>query len=238
MPQPPVPEPLSSRGDVLPPPATDMLPLTSVVHSDPPVPERPIVRTPITAGPAEATSLPPSPSEYTLPGAPELEVVCEKEPSAWFQLTHLWTLNPRCHVELGASAHAAACVHVYNGIAARMVFYHYDFNDPAIGDPAQLNYFGQKKLDEIVRRLPPEIGCPVVVESTRGNPQLDACRQACVATTLQRMNMPLAVVVGDPPRGFRFDDAMLIHESLLQQTRTGGMSASSTFQNSVMSANH
>jgi hypothetical protein len=122
---------------------------------------------------------------------------------------------------MGESVYAAACSQIQNGVAARMVLYHYDFNDAAVADPSQLSLYGHRKLDEILQRLMPCAACPVIVEATPGNPQLDACRRAYVAAMLERANVPIPVVVGVPPAGLRSDEALEIHGNLLLQTKAG-----------------
>ncbi|MEI8372310.1 MAG: hypothetical protein WCJ35_05660 [Planctomycetota bacterium] len=123
---------------------------------------------------------------------------------------------------LGASVRAHICYQVNNGIAAQMVLYHYDFNDPAVGNPAKLSPYGLRRLSEIAKWIQAGNVCPVMIEHTLGSPALDTARQMHVATVLGELSLAPQVVIADTPAGLRGDEALLIHQNLLQQTSAGG----------------
>jgi hypothetical protein len=69
---------------------------------------------------------------------------------------------------LGACVDAQARTQATNGLAARMVFYHYDFEEGT----SQLNVRGRDKLAAVAATLPTTF-LPVVVERTPRAPGLD-----------------------------------------------------------------
>ena len=117
---------------------------------------------------------------------------------------------------------AQICTQVRNGIAAQMVLYHYDFNDPAVGDPSKLSPYGLRRLGEIVKLLQAGNACPVMIEQTIGSPALDTARQMHVVTALGEASLVPQVVIADTAAGLRGDEALSIHQSLLRQTAEGG----------------
>ena len=123
---------------------------------------------------------------------------------------------------MGACAAPRVCTQVRNGIAAQMVLYHYDFNDPDVGDPSKLTPYGLRHLGQIEKLLQGGNACPVMIEQTIGSPALDAARQVHVVTVLGESNLAPQVVIADTPAGLRGDEALFVHLNLLQQTRSGG----------------
>ena len=91
---------------------------------------------------------------------------------------------------LGESAYAHARTQVANGLAARMVFYHYDFVDGT----SQLNLRGCDKLAAVAATLPTTF-FPVVVERTPTEPGLDQSRRLTLLTQLAQGPSPC------PPSG-------------------------------------
>ena len=95
---------------------------------------------------------------------------------------------------LGEAAYAHARTQVANGLAARMVFYHYDFVDGT----SQLNLRGCDKLAAVAATLPTTF-FPVVVERTPTEPGLDQSRRLTLLTQLAQGSFPVPaerVVIG------------------------------------------
>jgi hypothetical protein len=95
---------------------------------------------------------------------------------------------------LGESAYAHARTQVANGLAARMVFYDYDFVDGT----SQLNPRGCDKLAAVAATLPTTF-FPVVVERTPTEPGLDQSRRSTLLTQLAQGTFPVPaerVVIG------------------------------------------
>ena len=95
---------------------------------------------------------------------------------------------------LGESVYAHARTQVANGLAARMVFYHYDFVDGT----SQLNLRGRDKLAAVAATLPTTF-FPVVVERTPTEPGLDQSRRLTLLTQLAQGSFPVPaerVVIG------------------------------------------
>ncbi len=95
---------------------------------------------------------------------------------------------------LGESAYAHARTQVANGLAARMVFHHYDFVDGT----SQLNLRGCDKLAAVAATLPTTF-FPVVIERTPTVPGLDQSRKSTLLTELALSKFPVPgerVVIG------------------------------------------
>jgi hypothetical protein len=125
-------------------------------------------------------------------------------------------------VPLGASVYATYRNHVANGIAARMVLYHYDFVD----NTATLNTHGQDQVAKIAA-LMAHNGFPIIVERTPSNPMLAEMRRLVVLNQLLRSGIALPaerVVIGAPiANGLRGGEAEIIYQNLLSQTRERGL---------------
>jgi hypothetical protein len=123
---------------------------------------------------------------------------------------------------LGASVQATYRAHVANGVAARMVLYHYDF----VENTAALNIRGQDHIAEIAAMLP-HYGFAVIIERTPSRPELAESRRLAVLTQLGRAGVaipPERVVIGPPiANGLRGGEAEIIHQNLLNQTRERGL---------------
>jgi hypothetical protein len=97
---------------------------------------------------------------------------------------------------LGSSLYAHGRLQVANGNAARMVFYHYDFED---GSP-QLNVRGRDKLAKIAPLLPATFN-PIVVERTPTTPGLDDQRRSLLLAEMSTSRFcipPERVLIGPP----------------------------------------
>jgi hypothetical protein len=122
---------------------------------------------------------------------------------------------------LGEAAYAAARVQVSNGLAARMVFNHYDFVDGT----AQLNYRGRDKLATVAVKLPTTF-FPVVVERTPKQPGLDVERRDILLAEFARGSFPIPaqrVVIGPSlADGMTGVESLLIYGRQLQSLGSGG----------------
>ena len=122
---------------------------------------------------------------------------------------------------LGEAAYAHARTQVANGLAARMVFCHYDFVDGT----SQLNLRGRDKLAAVAATLPTTF-FPVVVERTPTEPGLDQSRRLTLLTQLAQNTFPVPaerVVIG--PRianGMTGVEAILIYGRQLGNLSSGG----------------
>jgi hypothetical protein len=95
---------------------------------------------------------------------------------------------------LGEALYAHGRTQVANGLAARMVFYHYDFIDGT----NQLNVRGRDKLATVAATLPSHF-FPVVVERTPKEPGLDQSRRVTLLAQFAQGNFPVPaerVVIG------------------------------------------
>ncbi|MGC1720662.1 MAG: hypothetical protein WA746_16910 [Isosphaeraceae bacterium] len=95
---------------------------------------------------------------------------------------------------LGEALYAHARTQVANGLAARMVFHHYDFVDGT----SQLNLRGCDKLAAVAATLPTTF-FPVVVERTPTEPGLDQSRRLTLLAQLAQGTFPVPaerVVIG------------------------------------------
>ena len=88
---------------------------------------------------------------------------------------------------LGEALYAHARTQVANGLAARMVFHHYDFVDGT----SQLNLRGRDKLAAVAATLPTTF-FPVVVERTPTEPGLDQSRRLTLLAQLAQGTVPRA----------------------------------------------
>ncbi|MGZ5977222.1 MAG: hypothetical protein ACXWNX_07070 [Isosphaeraceae bacterium] len=109
-----------------------------------------------------------------------------------------------------------------NGLAARMVFYHYDF----VNGTSQLNLRGRDKLAAVAATLPTTF-FPVVVERTPTEPGLDQSRRSVLLTELAQGSFPVPaerVVIG--PRianGMTgFEAERVIYRRQLSNLASGG----------------
>ncbi len=123
---------------------------------------------------------------------------------------------------LGEAAYAHARTQVANGLAARMVFYHYDFVDGT----SQLNLRGCDKLAAVAATLPTTF-FPVVVERTPTEPGLDQSRRLTLLAQLAQGPFPVPaerVVIG--PRianGMTgFEAERVIYRRQLSNLASGG----------------
>jgi hypothetical protein len=122
---------------------------------------------------------------------------------------------------LGASLYANCNVQVANGIAARLMLYHYDFIDGS----DQLNQKGRDRLLQLAGLLCAS-PAPLVIERTLSAPGLDEARRLTVLNALGHISVavPVERVVIGPcmARGLDGIEAELIFQNLLIQTQSGG----------------
>jgi hypothetical protein len=122
---------------------------------------------------------------------------------------------------LGASVAQCLSTQVNNGVAAQMVLYNYDFNDPAVGDPSKLSPYGLRHLGQMERWLRAGYAAPVLIEQNLGTPALDNARQMHVITVLGESGLAPQVAVADAGSGLSGSEALLVHVSRLQQFSQG-----------------
>jgi hypothetical protein len=122
---------------------------------------------------------------------------------------------------LGEAVYAHARTQAANGLAARMVFYHYDFVDGT----SQLNVRGRDKLAMVAATLPTTF-FPVVVERTPKEPGLDDARRSALLAQLAQGSFPVPaerVVIGPSiANGMTGAEAILIYGNQLQNLASGG----------------
>jgi len=122
---------------------------------------------------------------------------------------------------LGEALYAHGRTQAANGLAARMVFHHYDFVDGT----SQLNLRGCDKLAAVAATLPTTF-FPVVVERTPTEPGLDQSRRLTLLAQLAQGTFPVPaerVVIG--PRianGMTGVEASLIYRRQLGNLSSGG----------------
>jgi hypothetical protein len=122
---------------------------------------------------------------------------------------------------------------ISNGLAAQLVLYRYDFNNPPVKsaansiDAANLNPRGRLqllKVAELLNRVPMP---PVVIEAS-DDPEIDrARRQSVIVALSEAMGSPIPgewVVVDRPAANpLSGEEAAIIHDNLLRQTESGGV---------------
>jgi hypothetical protein len=122
---------------------------------------------------------------------------------------------------LGESLYAQGRTQVANGVAARMVFNHYDFVDGS----TQLNVRGRDKLATVAATLPTNF-FPVVVERTPKKPGLDVARREILLAEFGRGNFPVPaerVVIGPGiAYGMTGVESTIIYQRQLQGLGSGG----------------
>jgi hypothetical protein len=122
---------------------------------------------------------------------------------------------------LGQALYAHGRTQVANGLAARMVFYDYDFQ----AGTNKLNLSGQDKLKNVMTQLPTNF-FPVIVERTPYAPELGESRQSMILAELARGPFPVPperVVVGRPiANGLSGVESPYIFSNLLGQTAARG----------------
>ena len=153
---------------------------------------------------------------------------CPAQPSSWWKRCKInfWTClgfeSEFVPEPLGASVYATYRNHVANGMAARMVLYHYDFVD---GSPV-LNTHGQDHVAKIAA-MTANNNFPIIVERTPCNPALAEARRLAVLNQLGRGGATIPserVVVGAPiANGLHGAEAEIIYQNLLSQTRERGL---------------
>ena len=125
---------------------------------------------------------------------------------------------------LGSMVNGYQMTQIANGQAARMAMYQYDF----LPDSDQLSVRGKAQICRIALWLPAN-HCPVFVESTPGNLELDELRRQTVWSELERACFPIPperVIVGRPNiRGLHAAESLLIDRSRLSLTAGRGISA-------------
>jgi hypothetical protein len=122
---------------------------------------------------------------------------------------------------LGWSLYAHNTTQTANGAAARMVFYHYDFEEGG----ARLNLRGRDKLAQVASWLPTSFA-PVVVERSQNNDPLDQARRIALVDALAGGPFPVPaerVMIGRPvATGLSGLEAMAVYGNLYAQTQAQG----------------
>lgn len=126
---------------------------------------------------------------------------------------------------LGTLMNAHINRYVTRGREARMIFYQYDF----VGDTADLNRAGRKKLKQVGGWLPKSFA-PVIIEQSNAQTDLDNARRMSVLKQFSAMSFPIPderVIVGSPiSRGIGSNEARLIFRNQINQTARRGVSQS------------
>jgi hypothetical protein len=121
---------------------------------------------------------------------------------------------------LGYLLYAHNKTQVANGDAARMVLYHYDFEDGC----TDLKPHGRDRLAKISTMLPKNF-FPIVIERTNCAPDLDEGRRQAVLAALAHSPFPIPperVVIGPSIAvGLSGREAIIVYSNLLRQTSTG-----------------
>jgi len=121
---------------------------------------------------------------------------------------------------LGYLLYAHNKIQVANGDAARMVLYHYDFEDGC----TDLKPHGRDRLAKISTMLPKNF-FPIVIERTTCAPDLDEGRRQAVLAALAHGPFPVPperVVIGPSIAvGLSGREAIIVYGNLLRQTATG-----------------
>ncbi len=131
---------------------------------------------------------------------------------------------------LGMSVYMPLRTQILSGMSARLVLYRYDFCDDLGENAAELNPHGRRRLEDIFRIAQDCELYPIVIEQTPDNPQLDAARKEHVMNLLQQWAFAVpedSVVVGRPSAlGLHGEEALKIHENLMQHVSSGSMAGS------------
>lgn len=194
-----------------------VVPATALIRG-----QNPEALPPASLGPLPEVTAAPAPvaaGDYACRGTEKLSAWqrCKKNWQAcWLGFPEEWRAPP-----LGASVYLNGKTMVANGEAARMVLYHYDFEDGGV----RLNQRGRDQLAKIAGMLPTNF-FPVVIERTPELPGLARARRMSVLQELAQGSFPVPperVVVGEPAvPGLRGVEAMVIFGNLMQQTRSSG----------------
>jgi hypothetical protein len=123
----------------------------------------------------------------------------------------------------GSYAIQAQQMQIANGLRDQQVLYHYDFN---VGDEAAtLSPRGQYQLRKMIQRMP-ATSCPIVIQTSIVNPELDEARRQSVLDALRAAGVPAGpdmVVAEHPPvPGLQGLEGVLIYNNMLGQTRARG----------------
>jgi hypothetical protein len=197
----------AQKPEVLPPPSTG---------SDPLPGPGPAALAP--AGPVAGPGVDASPE---LAGPPDVQLSlwqrCKKKMQAkWCGYAEEFIAPP-----LGHWAYEHGRTQVANGEAARMVLYHYDFEQCG----ARLTLRGRDQLAKMEEMLPQNF-FPIVIERTPNMPGLAEARRLGVLQELSHGSFPVPperVVIGPPlTPGLRGVEAEVINRSLMYNTRIGG----------------
>lgn len=142
----------------------------------------------------------------------------------WMHHSH-WGYPEYFHAEpFGASVTASMQTHVFNGQAARLVLYQYDFHDSHDERGSHLTAYGMDHLARLLRTFS-QSPLPIVIEPSGITRELDEARRANVAIRLQEMLEcpidPERVVVAKPAaRGLDSTEAFEHYKNMLEHSKS------------------
>jgi hypothetical protein len=123
----------------------------------------------------------------------------------------------------GSYAIQAQQMQIANGLRDQQVLYHYDFN---VGDEAAtLTPRGRYQLRKMIQRME-ATACPIIVQTTIVNPELDEARRQSVLDALRAAGVPAGpemVVAEHPPvPGLQGLEGVMVYGNMLLQTQDRG----------------
>lgn len=128
-----------------------------------------------------------------------------------------------CEQPLGAALYSQMSAQAANGMAAKLVLYHYDFVD---GSP-NLKVYGHERLAKHIASMNFN-AFPLLIEPTPDEPELADARRVAVQQAMLQMQASVdvnRVIVGIPtPVALPGRQAQLLDINLMRDTRNGGTS--------------
>ena len=128
-----------------------------------------------------------------------------------------------CEQPLGMALYGNLNTQIANGVAAKLVLYHFDFVDGG----SQLNWKGRQQLAKHAAVMNGNV-YPLVIEQSPDQPELDEARRAAVQQALTQNQSPISVdrvVVGIPTAvALPGQQAVGLNANLQRDTQAGGVS--------------